>query len=326
MYPMRSEHDLKIRNPYIFHLCGALAKHYNIVNYGKPTPGGPINILSYISQARIFYLNWVENSSGAKGIAFIAIFYFLKMLGKKVVWTHHNVHPHNQSSFICNSIIKLLTNKSDRIIIHTTESYQYLNLRKNNPRVFYFFHPFFCENMIKSKAGTAFQYDLLIWGNVRKSKGVDKFLQYLVENKLVDAFKVKIIGKFESTQYFEEFRKRFNSEFIDIQNQFLDEEMFSILHQTSRFIFFPYTGTSVLNSGALIKSLAMNTPIIGPNVGAFKEMADKGYIFKYHSFSEVVSLMKSGDRTAPDTGTLSRFIMEHSWTNFGHALRKNLNF
>src|SRR5690606_22266697 len=96
---------------------------------------------------------------------------------------------------------RLLSNvfqaKSDFIILHTKESYKILNSRPDNNRLLYFFHPFFPGSTpINDEIKKDKIYDLLIWGKVRKSKGLEDFLTFLRNARKLDSYRIMVVGKF----------------------------------------------------------------------------------------------------------------------------------
>jgi len=325
MFPMRTVALLQEKNPYVYNLSTALLTNFDIVNYGKKIKGGVLDVWKYLFKAKYFYFNWIEDVSFFQAPFFISFFFISKLLGKRIIWTHHNRQPHKAGKWINIFIIKLLTKYADFIIVHTDESYHILNADRQNPRIKYFFHPFFTRT-IEVPVQTEKKYDLLIWGTIRKSKGIEDFMEYLLRSEKTDLYKIKIIGRFQDVNYYNEFIHRYNGKFISIENNFISKEELKILHQEAKYIFFPYTGLSVLNSGALITSLPLGTPIIGPNVGAFKEASTKGLIYSYGDFKDVLDYVDHKIDDLPNFNSLiSQYIKKYTWDNFSLYLKDELN-
>ncbi|OOQ57092.1 glycosyltransferase [Mucilaginibacter pedocola] len=325
LYPMRDEAALKAKSPYVAHLSGALLKHFKIVNYGNNIKGGILDVTRYFFKANIFYFNWIENTSVPQICFFFLFFAFAKVFGKKVVWAHHNVHPHRNNGKLNRYLIKFLAKHANYVVLHTTESLPILQLKQDDKRVVYFFHPFFAS-AIGGLPNLPKEYDLLIWGNIRKSKGVDGFMQYLADNGLLNRYKINITGKFESEELYKRMSAAYGSETITINNKFISAEEMDMLHAKSRFVFFPYTGSSVLNSGALLTSLPKGIPVIGPNVGGFKEMGQLGFIATYNTPAEVLQYVdKPAEALLQNWGTMfPPYFEKHSWSDFGDYLNNKL--
>ncbi|EGK02950.1 MULTISPECIES: hypothetical protein [Dysgonomonas] len=320
LFPMRDIETLKEKNPYTYNLTVSLQQNFNIVNYGQKLSWYdiPINIF----RTDFFYFNWIENSSFIKAVIFIFLFYLIKLFGKKIIWTHHNLQPHGSNEKVGKFLISFMAKKSDFVILHTTESYQALKLDISDDRVLLFPHPVF--SMMQPEITTGKKYDILIWGNIRKSKGIEEFLEFLSEKRMLNRLKIKIIGKFESEEYFNFFCERYIGSNISISNKYIESEELDKLHLEARLVFFPYTGKSVFNSGALITSLPKGSLIVGPNVGAFKEMAAQGIILAYHDFGDVIKYLEENS-TLPDYKTkIELYCKKNTWGNFSNFLKNKL--
>lgn len=327
MYPMRSGRVLKEKSPYVYNLSTGLLNRFRIANYGKSSSYGVLDIRRYFFKCNIFYFNWVEDLAPVQ-IPFFLFFWVVAWLfKKKIIWTHHNKHPHRSNRWSNKFLMKLLIRQAHIVIVHTKESYPLLKERKEEKSTMYFFHPFFTDQMLIKEGlpDTVKTYDLLIWGNVRKSKGIEQFMEYLLKEKKINDYRIKIVGRFESEEYYKIFKGKYSGAFINIENKFIEAEELDNLHKESRFVFFPYTGTSVLNSGALILSLPKGVPIIGPRIGAFKEMGDREFIYVYESFNDVLMLINE-KRGLPANyeSTFEAFMKEHTWNNFADRLHAEL--
>jgi len=326
MYPMKEIHELRGKHPYQYNLVTQLAQYFSVSNYGRKPRRGIKDVSAYFFKSDIFYYNWVENLS-RKTEVFYFVFFFIaaKLFGKKNVWAHHNVHPHHGDTALSRWLISFLSKYSDYIVIHTKESYKHLKLKESSKRVLFFFHPFFSNIPNQSAPPVIKEYDLLIWGNMRGSKGVQKFLEFLKEGKKLDKYRIKVIGKFESEDSFNMFKQNFSGKWLSVENKYADENELNALHANARFVFFPYTGSSVLNSGALISSIPRGTRIIGPNSGAFKDLGEAGLIYTYQNFSDVTNIVDVNDELDSHYHqAIAELCQKFSWENFGSFLGKNL--
>ncbi len=321
---MRNERDLKAKSPYIYNMASGFLNDFSIVNYGKVTKGGVLDIGRYIFKVDVLFFNWIENTSKLQIPVFLFFFILAKAMNKKIAWTHHNIHPHKSKNGEGLFLMKYLVKNVDYIIIHTSESYKLLEKSENDNRVLYYFHPFFTKELGIGLNERKKNSDLLIWGNVRKSKGIEVFLDYLVSKNILYKFKIKIVGKFQSEAYYLDFIKRFEAPNIVIENKFIDDIELDELHGEAKYVFFPYTGSSVLNSGALIKSLPKGVPIIGPNVGAFKELGDRKIIHIYNNFDDVIDLIENEDKIKIDSVAVRELVSKNTWIGFSEFIKKSL--
>lgn len=321
---MRIREDLEKKSPYINHLTKYLSDHFEVVNHGLRPRLGVMDIFLSTWKADVFMFNWIENKTGLQGLILWFTVYWLKMNQKKIVWTHHNVHPHKSQSTICKLIMSTVKSKSDKIIFHTKESERYfdqLELKKS----LYFFHPLFDRSPMFMEKESEKKTDVLVWGRVRKSKGIDDFLKFMKKKQLFDKYSVRVVGKFEKGT-FEEYQATYNHPNLKLEDRFVDEEELNQLHSEAKFVFFPYTGSSVLNSGALISSLPRLTPIIGPRVGAFKELAEEQLIHSYVSMEDLEHYLESylEDDTLSKKQRIKAFFENYTWSNYAKFLSQNV--
>jgi hypothetical protein len=327
VHPMAPVIKLKNNvNPYVYNLCTALGQQFTIVNYGKVVKGGVLDILrNYFFKADVFYLNWIEQYTLIKSFFLVLFFPLSKLFKKKIVWTHHNQHSHKGNTRLESFLVWFLTKYSDYVVIHTKQSYPLLKVKENDKRIISFFHPFEDNISVVDHKNENKLYDLLIWGSVRKSKGVNQFLQFLKENNKLEKYKIKVIGKFENDETFNTTVSLFSSPTIQIENRFVDDDLLDNLHHQSRYVFFPYTGTSVLNSAALVKSLPKGAPIIGPDTGAFKELGGLGLINVYKDFDDVVYCLDNKTEKAYPYNEIASFCKEHTFKKFSEYLNAHIN-
>jgi hypothetical protein len=68
--------------------------------------------------------------------------------------------------------------------------------------------------------------------------------------------------------------------------------------------------------------------VIGPSIGAFKELKERGLLFSYNSFSELETLLeelKYGKRKGIDRTLLCNYIKVTSWSAFSAFLSQHLS-
>lgn len=322
MYPMWEIPTLKKEHPYIDHLCNSLLPHANIINLGKRPLAGVFDMALYTFKMDTLYLNWIEDLSFRKHGTMQAIFFIfycrlIKILGIKIIWTHHNKSSHAANNKLNKFLIRFLCRHATTIVAHTKESSSIL--KNCTSKLFYFFHPVAMPDTVEAQCDYIPAYDLLIWGNMRKSKGVGAFLSFLEKTNRLRSFKINIVGKFESEWLFNQFTECYKTENINIENRFIAETELKVLHAKAKRVLFPYTGSSVLNSGALVQSLVFGTPIIGPPIGAFNDLNAEGLIDVYNSFEDIISLI-SKNTPPPSKAEIASFCQQHSWKNFAQKI------
>ncbi|NJK85378.1 MAG: hypothetical protein HC906_04805 [Bacteroidales bacterium] len=164
------------------------------------------------------------------------------------------------------------------------------------------------------------KYDLLIWGTIKKYKGIDKFLDYLYKHHLQNKYKIYITGSVSPPSYKNKLNRYLN-ENIKLYDEFLTFEQLAEIASESLIILFPYIERSVLSSGALMDSLVLGPHIIGPDTGAFKDLKNEGIIETYTHYDDLIKkidlFVKTGTKNSV---SVSEFIEENSWQNFSHKI------
>ena len=92
--------------------------------------------------------------------------------------------------------------------------------------------------------------------------------------------------------------------------------------QHSKYVLFPYTGDCVSSSGALIDTIALGGCPIGPNKGAFKDLAEEGVCTVYQDYDELFSIL--GKPSHFNNSKMTEFSARNSWDAFADILYKNL--
>jgi hypothetical protein len=256
-----------------------------------------------------------------KVVYFIFVALFFKLTGKKIVWTHHNIHSHSGPNFYNKFLSVFLMKNADLIVIHTLESKRYISETYWH-KLRYFFHPITDYSRDDVVRNTAPRYDILMWGAIRRSKGVENFLKYLKEKTLLTQYSIHIIGKISDSKLKRELLQYADNENIIIEDRFIETSELHKLHIEAKYIFFSYTGGSNLNSGVVVRSLPLGRTIICPDKGGFKDLYHNGLVETYTTYDDVLTIIKSGKTI--ESSKIGKFCQEHTWEKFGEFLNSEL--
>jgi len=329
IYPITARFKEGTYNPYIDQLIEALEPYYTCINKNKPSRIGTFNMVIYFLPSRYFFLNWIEDLPDKKGGLiqtwfFILMLLLMKATGKKIVWTIHNQFPHNRKRIRLKKwLTRFLMKYSDYKITHSKEGIEFTRRITNEcvaRKVNYLPHP-----VIPRVEHDHFdtKYDVLIWGTIAKYKGIDLFMKYLWNNHLQDKYSILIMGKILNETYRKEL-KHLESNTIRIVDTFASKKQLEQAIGESRIILFTYRNQHVLSSGALTDSLAYAKNIMGPHVGAFKDLEALGLVTTYLDFNDMVS--KIDQLLKEDSMAVNRarknFIADNTWDRFGTKVHK----
>jgi len=327
IYPITARFDNQIANPYINDLIRSLEHHYICVNKNNPSNIGIFNLYKFFFKSDIFHLNWIEELPDKKlGTLQVLFFIFILMLtrplGKKVIWTLHNKTSHQQKNLQIKRLLqRILSKKSDYIITHSQEGilyYHSLTTKNQNTQIRYIPHPIKEKFLSPVKE---FKYDIIIWGNILKYKGIHLFLKFLKNKGAIEKYNILIAGKFYDPSYKKELLN-YKSRTITIIDEYIEKSKLQEYMQHTKIILFTYVGKYVLSSGALMDSLAYGNPVIGPDVGAFSDLKEEGLIYTYQNFTNLIQIIDKvlALEVIPNQKRLQNFIQENSWEKYGSKL------
>ena len=325
--------DFKITaspNPYIFNLENSLAQKYNIINknYNKK---GVLDFFNYLFKADIYLFNWIENLSERRygGIQVIFFCLFLiaaKCLRKKIVWILHNKYSHNISrSKWVDIMYYIMLKHSDLILTHSKSGINFV--KERNPlyskKVKYFMHPI--NPIFPTLSHSDCIYDFLIWGTIQPYKGIVDFLKYLKDTGKIHFFKILIIGRCLDYQYKKEVDKYLAINIIHLDEYYEIREIANFANQ-AKFTLFTYKPESLLSSGSLMDSIGMGSAIIGPNIGAFKDLSSYHFINTYSTYDKIIDIYNTYNSNKDSRlKEIDNFCHENSWELFSEKLCKEIN-
>lgn len=330
IYPHSSRNsNTVIYNPYIDDFGRSCGKYFQFVNYTNPSRVGIFQIFKYLTKIDFIFFNWIEKLPELKGgkiqaLVLILLLPILKVSRIKIVWTMHNKLSHSHEYIFWKKIIfKAMLKYADEIITHSTEGIVYAQQKKpgSEKKVNYFPHPVKDRRANKQYEN---KYDILIWGTISPYKGIDKYLNYLIQNNLTDKYKTYIVGKSTSEEYFQKL-VNFSSKKITIENKFISDENLQQLIAESRLVLFTYSKSSILSSGVLMDSLGYGANIIGPQVGAFSDLAKDGILTTYSTFEELIPVIEknlNGTESSLEKDKLNIFLKDNTWDNLAKKISK----
>ncbi len=330
LYPKFNSDSYKSRNPYMKNLEISLAKQFHIVN-SENNKIGVLDLFRHLFRSDVYYFNWIEDLPslrfGKMQIIFFALFLIgAKRLKKKIIWTLHNKYSHRiKRNYWTDFMYKSLVKNSDLIITHSESGIEYV--QANYPRyvskVKYIIHP--VEALIPKTTTREYKFDFLIWGIIYPYKGIVEFLEFVHRSGNSKTYKILLVGKCLDNDY----KGRINqylSDNIVYHDRFYELEDIASFANQSKFTLFTYKSESVLSSGALMDSLRMGSVIIGPDIGAFKDLSSFDFVKTYHSFEDILSIYNDNSSSEKfSNGDIARFCFENSWEKFGDRIVKQLN-
>jgi glycosyltransferase involved in cell wall biosynthesis len=276
------------------------------------------------------------------------IFFLLaKLLGIPIVYTVHNILPHEEkesSAFGLRQSLQIVYKTSRRLIVHSQSNMQELaNLFKIKPQEMsviphgnYFFvvpHNMISKGNARKQLGFTISDKLiLIFGAIRKYKGIDYLIKAFkrVIDKVPDAKLLIVgrpmgIGETSPMNYYynlvEELQLKeriiFNTNYIPLRD-------IHIYFTASDAVAFPYLDTT--ESGSLQLAFAFSKPVIATRVGSFSEAIEQnknGLLVPPRNdealAKAIINILSIDEKILSEMGKYSRYIAEkkYNWKDIG---------
>lgn len=322
LYFFPSEHEGKASNPYSQNYKDAIGKYFELVDDSKIPLTLNYPFLHFSFRADVFVLNWIEgviysDKGLLKFLIVLISLLVIRLRRKKIIWMLHNIHPHNGENWGSRFLQKYLFKHSSLIIAHSKTAYNYAK-HKAECEVAYFAHPVACPYYETKKMDVP-SCDVLIWGSILPYKGIPEFIskKRVQESQL----RIRIIGLCKDEELSREINKKCNQR-ISFENRRIDFTELKAVIGKSRYVLFPYIGSSVSSSGALIDTICMDGVSVGPNTGAFKDLAEEGICLTYSNDDEMLDILLSKRTINEDQR--QNFIVNNSWQNFAKFISKKI--
>ena len=316
-------------NPYINDLEQTLSANYEIINK-KSNQNGVLDLFKYFSRTDIYYFNWIESLPSRRYgkiqiIAFMLFLLLAKWRKKRIAWTLHNKYAHDKSkNGWVDYMYKIMMDHSDIIFTHSQSGIDFVEeeFPASAKKIKYFIHP--VKPVFPLFNNKKCIYDFLIWGTIWPYKGVIEFLQFLEESGNIHSFKILIVGRCINNDIRMELDKYLMTNII-YKDEFYPIEEIAGFSNQAKFTLFTYKSESVLSSGSLMDSIRMRSVIIGPHIGAFKDLSSYDFVKTYNTFSEIIEIYTKHENAGdPLPIQIETFCLENSWNSFGEKLYKTL--
>jgi len=286
------------------------------------------------SKATVVHIQWIRFEL-IDGVVFPII---IRLLGKKVVYTAHNVIPHDTSGKWVEFKFWMIYSLQNLILVHTNFIKNELLIRfkvKEN-RVVVVPHGVYRVqdnneiDKVSARRELGIPEDkfvILFFGIVSKYKGYDLLVD--ASNLITDIDRCFfLVGGKINPDYraeFDQISQRCREDSFKFLSKYLTEREVEICFKASDVCVIPYREAS--QSGVLFMAYAYGLPVIAPDIGGFKDDILYGKTGLLYSGVESASLAKAID-LATSVNFLQREDMKeyvdntYSWDIIGANLAK----
>jgi beta-1,4-mannosyltransferase len=325
----------KRTNHFLFNLASLLnnSEKFECWDYQEIQKSRPEDLF----KADIYHINWFDQS--VSFFSFVKRLYFLLVLHlkkKKIVWTVHNVVPHQKSPWY-NKILRFLLVKyasKIHIMSNATANLPYLHGHKD--KITFISHGDYFGSYPESKLNVRDKYGIdknktiiLFVGAIQPYKNVDILISaYKTAFSSKDDSVLLVCGKVEPTSYRQKLvncSQGISGVILDM-NFVPDEDMSAYLNAADILVA-PYSYRSSLNSGTLLLAFSYAKTVICPDIACVKDIQNESdCLYSYHyetSEDHVASLseiLKHINQTAAEKEELQRksksameYMKKYSW-------------
>lgn len=327
-------------NPYINCLRKVLSKDFDVYSLAD------IRKHPHWTWTRLrgVYLNWIENDPKIRNIWMLRLF---RLLGIRLVWTHHNKRPHDRPmTWKGKKFIDFLERSSDTIIIHCHESLSFLPEHCHS-RVQFFPHgnyigcyPPAQDANVRQELGIPNDAVVFLFlGHVKRYKGIDVLLEafgkmkssrvHLIVAGMPDAGKSMLRDLMPHGAA--------GSRIHQVLRWVPDGEIRGYLDAADAVVM-PLDQKSSLNSGSVLMAFSHGKTVIAPWMGTLLEYKDQPpffYAYDYATREEHVQMLAEtmeralqDERTSPGhlrhwgEMALGHVRSENDWESFRPILRR----
>ena len=324
-------------NKYIDNLKDALNKNEDLQVVGNGTKKEVV-----MADYDVVLFNWLESNAVSnnaliyviKMFAINILLIYIKLRGKKIIWTYHNKIPH-ESKYINlgKKVMKILYNYADIVVVHSEYAKSYCEkIHGKDNKVIMIQHPNYINNyeyIEKNKNDN--KINIGFFGALRPYKGIENLITSFKSIKS-NNMKLKIFGNPTNSEYKMEIENLCKDDNrIDLDLRFISDEEIPNIFSNIDVIVLPYSGESFLTSGSSMLSLSLKTPIVVPDIAMFKEYENYKFATLFNpedksNLKEIIHYVnKMGKLELQNLGQLGyEYAQDKSWEKFSQLISRKL--
>ncbi len=282
-------------NHFLFNLSKLLetSGDFECAGYKEIQKESPKDLFKY----DVYHINWFDQSKSV--VSFLKRVYFLlalKLRGKRIVWTVHNIVSHAKTPFYNKILLKMLVKFSSVIHVMCNDTVSIAKLEKYRDKVKFVPHGDYYGSYPESDFDVAAHYGLdkskpifLFSGAIQPYKNVDVLIRaYKKAFAATDAPNMLICGKVEPASYKDSIQQLIaGSENIVFDPQFIPDDLLGSYIKSASVLTVPYSYRSSLNSGTIPLAFSYGKTLVCPDIACVKDVvAESDCLYSYHYESE----------------------------------------
>ena len=247
----------------------------------------PQLIIYRLKGFRILHLHWLYDFTIPTDIKifrswpfnFIIFLHFInfllitKFLGYRIVWTIHNLLPHNKVFLNDVLAIKILASLSKIKIVFSASTIKEMNkfgFNTNNIHIIPmgYYNNFHGVQINQTSANDTSSIKLLFFGKIERYKGLVELLKAFKELKQENMY-LTIAGECKN-KYLEKELKKLSSDKVLLDCRYITNKEIPVLFSKHDIAIFPFT--AITNSSSILLAMGYKKPLIYPNLPELLEL------------------------------------------------------
>jgi glycosyltransferase involved in cell wall biosynthesis len=228
---------------------------------------------------------------------FIALMTLIRRRGVRIVWTAHNLYPHDggRTCWSHRAARKYMTRVAERIFVHGATAAKIFGqefagtgaklVQIPHGNFIEYYPPPTARNESRTRLGLpseGFVYGFV--GTCKPYKNLDALLETF--SRLEGNCSLLIAGHFQSAEYLAHIRDliaRMDGARVRFEPRFLSHEEVPLYMSATDALIVPYT--EILTSGSAMLGLSFGRPIVAPNIGGLPDVIDPscGLLYDAHA-------------------------------------------
>jgi len=243
----------------------------------------------FIRRYDIFHIHWPDYFfvksflyTLLRVVYFILIIGIFKVTNTKIIWTVHNLQPHNNYHPKLNKLVmKIFTTFIENIIVMSEESKRLVDKKypslvdKKYSLIYHGLYDNYENTVSKEESRRKLGIDLdkkvlLFFGRIDEYKNIPTLIDEF--SKIDDKqFVLIIAGEIQNTELRDEINSKIKSSSIFTFFDFIPDDDVQYLFNASDLVVLPFM--NILNSGSAMLALSFKKPLLCPNKGSLIELS-----------------------------------------------------
>lgn len=323
--------DWSASNPYQKLLYKSLRSRYNVFSTGfSPQQISKEYFLTKYMSNGILHLHWLhpfyDQMSMESGVRFIDIIRFAKSIGYRIIWTAHNLMPHEttkSNELVHVTVREAIIEMSNYIFVHDrrAESSLLEKFEKAKGKTSIIPHglyekKIFCNPSLKNNLRSALgieqnRFVVLLAGRIRAYKGIERAINIFTKGEfnLMHRCTLLIAGYPDdhALDTLLTTTAANNPDIKYLRGHISDDDLEKVF-LASDICLLPYENS--ITSGLAFLSVSYNTPLITSRLPAFQQFVDDGFAISGATDHEIEQALHFA-ATAFYAGDLDRLFKSH---------------